>query len=132
MAGMKLKYAILYVKDVPAALAFYENAFKLTRKMLHEGGDYGELDTGQTILAFSSLALMTGLGKSPQPADASHPTFEIAFESTNVSQALSHALNNGASLIQECREEPWGQTTAYVTDPNGFLIEICSPITPVA
>ena len=129
---MKLKYAILYVKNVPAALAFYEGAFSLTRKMLHEGGDYGELDTGQTILAFSSLALMTDLGKSPQAADSTRPTFEIAFESSNVCQALSRALENGANLIQDCREEPWGQTTAYVADPDGFLIEICSPITPVA
>ncbi|MCB1833914.1 MAG: hypothetical protein KDH19_10850 [Geminicoccaceae bacterium] len=25
-------------------------------------------------------------------------------------------------------QEPWGQTTAYVTDLNGFLVEICSPV----
>ena len=47
--SMKLKYAILYVEDVPATLDFYEQAFGLTRKMLHEGGDYGELDTGTTF-----------------------------------------------------------------------------------
>ena len=34
----------------------------------------------------------------------------------------------GAILIQDIKEEPWGQTTSYVTDSNGFLIEICSPV----
>jgi lactoylglutathione lyase len=54
---MKLGYTIAYVADVPASLAFFENAFGLTRRFLHEGGDYGELDTGATTLAFASLEL---------------------------------------------------------------------------
>jgi catechol 2,3-dioxygenase-like lactoylglutathione lyase family enzyme len=23
---------------------------------------------------------------------------------------------------------PWGQTIAYVADPNGFLVELCTPV----
>ena len=125
---MKLKYAILYVEDVPATLEFYEKAFGLQRKMLHEGGDYGELDTGTTSLSFSSLKLMAELGKSAVKADGSAPTFEIAFEVDNVKAALSVAIGAGAKLVQDVREESWGQTTSYVTDRNGFLIEICSPV----
>ena len=45
---MKLKYTILYVDDVAASLSLYERAFGLARRMLHESGDYGELDTGAT------------------------------------------------------------------------------------
>jgi catechol 2,3-dioxygenase-like lactoylglutathione lyase family enzyme len=40
---MKLDYTILYVPDVPASLAFFEQAFGLKRKFLHESGTYGEL-----------------------------------------------------------------------------------------
>ena len=125
---MKLKYAILYVEDVPGTLAFYENAFGLRRKMLHESGDYGELDTGATSLSFSSLKLMADLGKSPAKADLGAPTFEIAFETGDVKGALGRAISAGAELVQDIREEPWGQTTSYVTDINHFLIEICSPV----
>ncbi|MEO1523627.1 MAG: VOC family protein, partial [Cyanobacteria bacterium J06633_2] len=50
---MKLKYTILYVENVSATLNFYEQSFGLQTKMLHESGDYGELDTGETTLAFS-------------------------------------------------------------------------------
>jgi len=30
--------------------------------------------------------------------------------------------------VQPPEAMPWGQTTAYVTDPNGFLVEICTPV----
>jgi lactoylglutathione lyase len=125
---MKLKYAILYAENVPETLAFYERAFGLRREMLHEGGDYGQLDTGNTSLAFSSLKLMADLGKSPANADPKAPVFEIAFETNDVKAALRRAVDAGARLVQDVRTEPWGQTTSYVTDMNGFLIEICSPI----
>lgn len=125
---MIFKYAILYVEDVPEALAFFEGAFGFKRKMLHESGDYGEMETGTTSLAFSSLKLMTDLEKSPAKADVGAPTFEIAFETSDVAGALDRALNAGAELVQDIQEEPWGQTTSYVTNKNGFLIEICSPV----
>ena len=125
---MKLKYTILYVADVAATLDFYQQAFGFKRKMLHEAGDYGELDTGDTTLAFSALQLMAELGKNPAKASPAAPVFEIAFETQQVKQHLEQAIAAGASLVQDVREEPWGQTTSYVSDPNGFLIEICSPV----
>lgn len=125
---MKLKYTILYVKDVPKTLDFYERAFNLKRSMLHESGDYGELDTGNTKLAFTSVRLMAELGKDPGTPDIKAPVFEIAFETENVQEALNNALKEGATLIQDVRDEPWGQTTSYVSDENGYLIELCSPV----
>jgi lactoylglutathione lyase len=125
---MKFRYTILYVHDVPKSLAFYEAAFGLSRGMLHESGDYGELATGETKLAFSSVRLMQSLGKNPVAANPAAPTFEIAFETDDVRAALDRALAAGAVLVQEAREEPWGQTTSYVADLDGYLVEICSPV----
>lgn len=125
---MQFKYTILYVEDVSSTLTFFERAFGFKVKFLHDQGDYGELDTGNTTLSFSSLKLMRQLGKSPAFAQPNAPVFEIAFESNDVHGDLARALDAGAVLYQEAREEAWGQTTAYVTDPNGFLIEICSPL----
>ncbi|WP_085899363.1 VOC family protein [Kiloniella majae] len=125
---MQLAYTILYVQDVPATLDFYQKAFGLKQKMLHESGDYGELDTGQTILSFSSLSLMKELGKKPASPQKEHPCFEIAFTTDNVSKAFDRALKSGAEPVQEPDKMPWGQTTAYVIDLNGFLVEICTPI----
>jgi len=125
---LKFKYTILYVDDVVETFRFYEKAFGLTKKMLHESGEYGELDTGNTTLSFSSLKLMKELGKNPAKANLTAPTFEIAFETDNVSLALSNALEAGAVLVQDATDMPWGQTIAYVIENNGFLVEICTPI----
>ncbi len=125
---MKFKYTILYVENVEETLVFYCKAFGLEQKMLHESGDYGELETGATTLSFSSLKLMESLGKSPARVVPDSPTFEIAFETDDVPTGIAKALAAGAKLIQEPEEMPWGQTTAYVSDKNGYLIEICTPV----
>ena len=127
---MRFRYTILYVDDVAQAIDFYGRAFGVQREMLHESGDYGELTTGGTTLAFSSLSLMNQLGKSPGNADADKPTFEIAFETDDVAGALNRAVSAGAKIVQDVETMPWGQQTAYVNDNNGFLIEICSPVAP--
>lgn len=54
---MKLGYTIIYVPDVPASLDFFTRAFGIQRRFLHESGTYGELETGQTTLAFAAHAL---------------------------------------------------------------------------
>ena len=125
---MIFRYTILYVDNVAASIDFYERAFALDRGFLHESGDYGELVTGETKLAFSSIALMRRLGKHPAKPDAKAPVFELAFETGDVSGALRRALSAGAALVQDVRDEPWGQTTSYVSDPDGYLVEICSPV----
>lgn len=126
---MRFRYTILYVGNVEETLRFFEKAFGFKQAMLHESGDYGELDTGSTTLSFSSLKLMTDIGKNPGLANPASPTFEIAFETDDVPAALSRALAAGANLVQEAQDMPWGQTTAYVSDDNGFFIELCTPVT---
>jgi uncharacterized glyoxalase superfamily protein PhnB len=127
---MRFGYTILYVDDVSAALDFYERAFGLKRAFLHESGDYGQLDTGATALAFSSRRLMTELGKTPGIPDAARPTSEVAFVTDDVPAALARALSAGAKLVQPAETMPWGQTVAYVTDREGFFVELCTPIAP--
>lgn len=125
---MQLRYTILYVDDVAATIGFYEAAFGLSKKMIHESGDYGELSTGETTLSFSSVGLMTQLGKNPGRPDAGSPVFEIAFETDDVAGALARAKAAGAEVVQEVEDMPWGQTTAYVRDNNGFLVELCTAV----
>ncbi len=126
---MRFAYAILYVENVEETLAFYGRAFGIKRKMLHETGAYGELDTGATTLSFSSLRLMEEIGKNPARPTPGRPTFEIAFTVEDVQAAVTKAVDAGAGLAQEPEEMPWGQTTAYVVDINGFLVELCTPVT---
>lgn len=125
---MQISRTILYVADVPATLRFYAAAFGLVTRFLHESGDYGELETGGTALAFSSHRLMAQLGKHPQAARPEAPCFEIALSTPDVAAALQRALDAGATPMRPIEVMPWGQTLAYVADCNGFLVELCTPV----
>ncbi|MGY6587298.1 MAG: VOC family protein [Wenzhouxiangella sp.] len=128
---MKLGYTIVYVPNVPESLTFFENAFGLARRFLHESGDYGELETGETTLAFASLEL----GNSNFPAgflaasQSEKPLgIEIALVTPSVREAHSKAVAAGAVELKEPETKPWGQVVSYVRAPDGTLVEICSPI----
>ena len=125
---MIFRYTIFYVDDVRATLEFYSAALGLEIGVVHESGDYGELKTGETKLAFSSVALMNSLGKSPASPDPKNPVFEIAFETDDVEGDFARAVAAGAKVVQDVKQELWGQTTSYLEDPNGYLFEICSPV----
>jgi len=123
---VKFAYTILYVEDVATTLDFYSRAFGIEHKMLHEAGDYGELQTGETTLAFASRQMLQDMGKTP--AAPSNPTFEIALTTDNVEAAVERAVAAGATLVDAPKAMPWGQTIAYVSDNSGFMVEICTPM----
>ena len=54
---MKFGYTIIYVPNVEESISFFEKAFGLERGFVHPEGDYGELQTGETKLAFAAHAL---------------------------------------------------------------------------
>ena len=125
---MRFAYTILYVHDLASTLAFYEQAFGFTRK-LHIEGEYGELDTGETTLSFAPRARATELTGLPIGESRDRPPpIEIAFVTDDVSAGFQRALAAGAGEVKTAQKKPWGQTVAYVRDPNGFLIEICTPV----
>lgn len=125
---MIYRYTILYVASVPETLKFYKAAFGFDIGFLHEGGDYGELITGDTKLAFSSHALMATIGQDVATEPPAKPSYELAFETEDVGAALARAIDAGAVLVKPITDMPWGQTIAYVRAPEGTLIEICTPV----
>jgi len=127
---MKLGYVILYVPDVRAAVAFYERAFGLVRRMITECGTFAEMDTGGTGLAFAAESLVEGdnLGFRPLRPSDPPPGVEVALLTEDVAAALDRAVAAGATLVKTPEDKPWGQTVAYVRDPHGFLVELCTPV----
>lgn len=128
---MKFGYTILYVPDVAKSLAFFEEAFGLPRRFLHESGTYGELNTGATTLAFAAHAL----GDSNFPgghvaADTSAQPLgmEIGLVTSDVHAAHAKALSCGAIELCAPTAKPWGQTVSYVRAPDGCLVELCTPV----
>lgn len=128
---MQFGYTIVYVADPAASLAFFERAFGLTRRFLHESGTYGELDTGATTLSFAQHGIARdNLGHDYVAADASAAPLgmEIGLLCTDVPTAVRRAVDAGATLMKAPSTKPWGQTVAYVRTPDGTLVELCTPV----
>jgi len=133
LPSVSLGYVILYVKDVSASLAFYERAFGLSRRFFNDdnGKAYGELETGAVRLSFASLELATEQLKQDVIAASLHAAplgFEVALVTPDVPGLFAYAVNAGATAVTEPAKKPWGQTVAYLRDPDGHVIELCTPM----
>ena len=128
---IKLKYNILYVPNVDTAISFYERAFGFERQFITPDSNYGELKTGETTLSFANETFVkenipggfqeSRLGKKPFG-------IELGFTTRNVEEVYQNAILEGAKALVAPKTKPWGQVVAYVQDPNGFLLEICTPM----
>lgn len=130
---MKFGYTIIYVPDVSASLRFFEDAFGMTRRFLHESGMYGELETGETTLSFAAHELgdMNFSTGHVAAHDSLKPLgVEIALVTADVSAAHAHALYTGARELAAPSQKPWGQTVSYLRCPDGTLVELCTPVVP--
>ncbi|HZX73939.1 MAG TPA: VOC family protein [Cyclobacteriaceae bacterium] len=128
---VKFAYTILYVQDVGKSLAFYETAFGFQRKFSTPDNSYGELTTGETTLSFAATVLAkSNLKDGFIESNSSNKPFgiEVGFTTEDVESTVKSAVDAGALLVENPKTKPWGQVVAYVRDPDGFLIEICTPV----
>jgi len=131
--SVSLGYVVLYVKDVSATLAFYEEAFGLSRRFYNNdnGKAYGELETGAARVAFYSLELAKTqwkqgfLAASPDKAPLG---FEIALVTSDVRALYTRAVKAGATVVSEPEAKPWGQTVACLRDKDGHIVGLCTPL----
>lgn len=130
---VELGYCIHYVDEVEATIAFFERAFGLERRFVTPEGDYGELSTGQTTLAFASGELASANlaeagGFVPLEPQGRPIAAAITLLTEDVDATVSAALGAGARQAVAPSQKPWGQTVAYLRDPSGILIEVATPI----
>lgn len=123
----RLARVIRHVPDVRASADFYARAFGLTER-LALGEDYIAMETGETSLGFARDGFIereTGLLLPHARGDAGQ---EIAFEVEDVNASHMRALMEGATEVVAPIDKPWGQRISYLRDPDGGLVQLCSPI----
>ena len=129
---LKLGYIVFYVPDVRKTVSFYSEAFGLLMRYMHPSGQYAEMETGETLLAFSGETLVrTSLlgeisyhrNRPDSPPIGAQPAFIV----DDLDSAIAKAIAAGAVLVTAPDAKPWGQTLAFVRDINGVLVELCTP-----
>ncbi|OLB75580.1 MAG: hypothetical protein AUI14_20655 [Actinobacteria bacterium 13_2_20CM_2_71_6] len=127
----KLGWIIVYVPDVAQALDFYGRAFDLATDFIDERASFGQLATGATALAFATeeraRAEIGGpfrLGRR----DDEPGNVEICLVFDEPVAAFDRAVAAGCDAIAQPVPKPHGQTSGFVRDPFGTLVEIASPL----
>ncbi len=125
--AMTLGWVIVYVEEPDAAAAFYERVFGM--RVEFAVGEYAQLDTGSTKLAFAAYSL----GEQNFPggvrrAEGQPFNVELALVHEDVDGAFQHALDAGCEALAEPKDKPQGQRVAYVRDPFGTLVELATPL----
>ena len=122
-----MKYVILYVNNFEKAIDFYNGILGLPIKFQQD--TYVEFDTGGVTLSINTrkdVKELTGLDV-PEGA-ASTQTFEVGFVVEDVASTIETMRQQGVTILKEPVTKPWGQTIAYVADPDGHYIEICTSV----
>jgi catechol 2,3-dioxygenase-like lactoylglutathione lyase family enzyme len=118
-----LDYTVLIVAELDRSLDFYVNLLGLP--LNHRSGGYAQLRTGSTRLSlFTREALERTLRKPLQAPSDDAPGFELAFLVENVDEAFDELVAKGARAEQAPMDRFWGQRTAYLRDPDGYLVEL--------
>ncbi|MCL9682742.1 VOC family protein [Legionella maioricensis] len=127
---MKLTYTILYVNNVNDSVEFYQNAFGIKNRFIHESGDYAEMDTGEVTLAFCAHNLAKDIIKQKYLKASQKQLIgsQISFEPHNLKEAYETALENGAKSIIPPEVKPWGWESAILLDLDGHIVEIAKEL----
>lgn len=96
---MKFGYTIVYVSSVEETLAFYKEAFGFETRFLHESGQYGELETGETVLAFASHGNRSLSGVLSIPCNPVHTSVHINHGGKNEQASIGSTTGGAGSAL---------------------------------
>ena len=116
----------LFVNDLETMVAFYRDVMGM--KVDWDGGPYAALYSGKTqLMLYGRKDFETLTARTYAYPDGLNGTLELAFdvgEVSGVDAEYARAVAAGAKPVFPPTDEPWGQRTCYVADPDGNLIEI--------
>lgn len=112
-------FPIIATPDMDRALRFYRDALggRVTYEFPAPDGTlaYAGLEIGSTHL---------GIGLSPDEVSGNHRPISLWIYADDCDAAVERLRAAGTPIVQEPRDEPWGERVARVRDPDGNEIVI--------
>ena len=116
----------LFVNDLEPMVAFYRDVMGMTADW--DGGPYAALTSGSAkLMLYGRRDFEAMTERTYAYPDGLNGTLELAFDVGTVADvdgAYARAVAAGAAPVYPPTDEPWGQRTCYIADPDGNLIEI--------
>lgn len=103
----------LIVRDVPAAVDFFENVVGLIARISDE--NFAELESGEVTIMLSPAALIP---VNPVAGIILH------FQIENMSEAVDRALKYGADILMGPALTDWGTESLLIAGPEELVIDL--------
>lgn len=126
---MKLDGFGIFVDDMAVMVRFYRDVLGFEIKEEENTSNVFFEKDGTLFLLYRKSDFEKMTGRSFSYARGLNGHFEIALSVENyaaVDETCAKVAAAGARIVLEPENEPWGQRTCYVADPEGNLIEIGS------
>jgi lactoylglutathione lyase len=119
----QIEWIILKTDDYTASKTFYADVLKLSVVRDIPDDEFTQFKLENCFLAiYGSKQFDSLIGqKHSGPAGGAIYTFS---QVENVDQSVKDLKNQGVKFIKDPVTQPWGQRTAYFTDPDGHIWEI--------
>lgn len=127
---MKFINVRLLVGDFTASLVFWRDIMQLPATYSDESIGYAYFDAdGAGVELFSRDGFAAALGEAtPAPTPVGHQAV-LVFRVDDVDATYTHLIQRGATAVAGPQDRPaWGVRSAHISDPDGHLIEIYSPL----
>ena len=122
---MNALYPTILSDSVAATKDFYVSLLELRTDFDSDWAVYLSTPSNDAI----KLAIVDRRHDSvPAPFQRAAAGVLISVEVDDVDQAWARAAALGAPVRQELRDEPFGQRHFMVSDPNGLLLDVITPI----
>jgi catechol 2,3-dioxygenase-like lactoylglutathione lyase family enzyme len=117
-----IRHVHLLVRDHARSVAFYENVFGMT--VSFGDGDilFVSSPSGHDSLALHAVSTDTELAKVGEQGGYEHFGITVK-DRAQLDDAIALVIDNGGALVEKGEHAP-GIPYAYVSDPDGYVIEI--------
>lgn len=126
---MRLDGIGLFVDDMATMIRFYRDVLGFEIKESEEAVNVYLIKDGTLFMLYERNNFEKMTSRKYEYLKGVNGHFEIAlyvdtFEEVDIE--FAKAVSKGATPVLEPTDEPWGQRTCYIADPEGNLIEIGS------
>lgn len=126
---MRLDGIGLFVNDMATMIRFYRDVLGFEIKEAEDAVNVYLIKDGTLFMLYERKNFEKMTSRKYEYLKGVNGHFEIAlyvdtFEEVDVE--FDKAVSKGATPVLEPTDEPWGQRTCYISDPEGNLIEIGS------
>lgn len=126
---MRLDGFGLFVDDMATMIRFYRDVLGFEIKEAEDAVNVYLIKDGTLFMLYERKNFEKMTSRKYEYLKGFNGHFEIAlyvdtFEEVDIE--FAKAVSKGATPVLEPTDEPWGQRTCYIADPEGNLIEIGS------